>query len=104
MILTEQNSGCTININIGGIFFIQLKENPTTGYRWMVETINGVKQIEDQFILLENAVGGGGVRKLQFCALNIGTYELHIKKWQEWNGEGSVIQRFQIKIIVEKNI
>lgn len=102
MVLTEQNSGCTVNIKIGEIFIIQLKENPTTGYRWMVETIYGVKQIEDQFILLENTVGGAGIRILQFCVLNIGTYELHIKKWQEWSGEVSVIQRFQIKIIVKK--
>lgn len=104
MVLTEQDSGCTVNINIGEVFIIQLKENPTTGYRWMVETINGVKQIEDQFILLENAVGGAGIRILQFCALNIGSHELHIKEWQEWSGEASVIQRFQIKIIVERNI
>ncbi|WP_240515296.1 protease inhibitor I42 family protein [Bacillus toyonensis] len=101
MILTEKDLEHTLNISMNEVFTIQLEENPTTGYRWMLETVSNIKLIKDDFILLENTVGGAGIRIFQLCTTNKGLYEIYIKKWQEWIGETSVIKKFKILINVE---
>ncbi|MEH7786969.1 protease inhibitor I42 family protein, partial [Bacillus thuringiensis] len=44
-------------MSIGDIFSIQLKENPTTGYRWALEEIEGIELVQDDFKLSNNGIG-----------------------------------------------
>jgi inhibitor of cysteine peptidase len=100
MTLREQDSGRTVDMKLGGIVIVHLKENPTTGYRWTVETDSGLEQISDCFKAGE-AIGAAGVREFQFRLTKVGSYELRIKNRREWEGEGSVIARFAANIIVK---
>lgn len=100
MTLREQDSGRTVDMKLGGVVTVHLQENPTTGYRWTVETGSGLEQIGDYFKAGE-AIGAAGVREFQFRLTKVGSYELHIKNRREWEGEGSVIARFVANIIVK---
>lgn len=100
MTLSEQDSGRSINVNLGSLLSIRLKENPTTGYRWTVETSSGLEQVGDHFEG-GGAIGGAGVRLLQFRAIRAGSSELRMKNWQEWEGEASVISRFVVEVIIK---
>lgn len=100
MILNEQDSGRTIDIKVGNVFTVRLKENPTTGYRWTVETASGLEQIGDHFEA-GVAIGAAGVRVFQFRSTRVGSYELLMKNWREWENESSVLARFVVKIIVK---
>jgi len=43
------------------------------------------------------------VRVIQWVGRRIGTYELLLKHWREWEGEASVIGRFQASVVVEED-
>lgn len=100
MILNENDSGRTVKMEVGEVIIVRLKENPTTGYRWMVEAANGLEQIGDHFIA-GGAVGAAGVREFQFRPTKVGPYELRIRNWREWEGESSVSDHFDVKVIVK---
>ena len=102
MILNEQDSGRTIDMKVGNVVTVRLKENPTTGYRWTVETASGLEQIDDHFeVEAGGAIGAGGIRVFQFRSTRVGSYELLMKNWREWENESSVLARFIVKIIVK---
>ena len=100
MILNEQDSGRTIRLKRGTIITIRLVEKPTTMYRWAVEADIGLEQVGDQNEP-DDRIGGTGVRVLQFRGKSVGSHELRMKNWREWEGESSVIGRFNARIIVE---
>ena len=100
MILKEQDSGSIIEMKLDEVAKISLEENPTTGYLWTIDMLSGLEKIDDQFIKSE-AIGSSGVRENLFRAVKTGLSELKMKKWREWEGESSVIDRFSIKINVK---
>jgi predicted secreted protein len=101
MTLTEQDHGRTIQVKMGSVVTLRLKENPTTGYRWTVATAPELEQIGDRFELGGSAIGAAGVRVFEFRATRVGEHELRLKNWREWEGESSVIDRFDAKIVVK---
>jgi predicted secreted protein len=102
MILNERDSGRTIVTAPGKVINVFFKENPTTGYRWTVEADSGMEEIGNHF-KAGKAIGGEGIQEFQFRTGNPGSYELRMKKWREWEGEDSVIDRFTVKIIVKRS-
>lgn len=100
MILSEQDSGQTIDMKVGEVVTVRLKENPTTGYRWTVESARGFEHIRDHFEVGGRAIGAAGLRVIQFRMTRIGSYELRMKNWREWEGESSVLARFIVMIVV----
>lgn len=100
MILRELDSGRTLQVERGELIILRLAENPTTGYRWGVESSQGLELIDDQNTFGEG-LGAGGLRVLQFRSRRSGECELRLKHWREWEGEGSVIGRFQVNLVVE---
>jgi inhibitor of cysteine peptidase len=79
---------------------LELPENPTTGYRWHIEEIEGsIELVEDAFNLPSDATfGGGGTREFTFRRRAPGVARLKLKHWQEWEGERSVDKRFSAEI------
>jgi predicted secreted protein len=102
MILNERDSGRTIVTAPGKVINVFFKENPTTGYCWTVEADSGMEKIGNHFIA-GKAIGGEGIQEFQFRTGNPGSYERRMKKWREWEGEDSVIDRFTVKIIVKRS-
>jgi inhibitor of cysteine peptidase len=101
MILSEQDRGRTIEVAEGDIITVRLKENPTTGYRWSVETTNGLELVRDDFEAGGGAIGAAGVRVLEFRATHPALYRIRLKNWREWEGEDSVIDRFEANVVVK---
>ncbi|CCF17081.1 chagasin peptidase inhibitor I42 family protein [Brevibacillus laterosporus GI-9] len=101
MVLTEQDSGQIIDISVGKIITVQLKENPTTGYRWTVETASGLEKIGDSYKPGGAGIGAAGLRIFQFKTIQVGSYELHLRNWVEWEGDSSIVDRFNVRINVE---
>jgi inhibitor of cysteine peptidase len=95
--LTEQDSGRTVEVNVGRVVEVRLTENPTTGYRWTVEAASGVDCRFDAV----GGIGAVGMRVFQFRSNCAGLYELRLKNWREWEGESSVLRRFEAKILVK---
>lgn len=100
MMLNHQDNGRAVEMNLGDVVTVRLAENPTTGYRWTVETSSGLEPVGDRFEA-GGAIGGAGVRELQFRPAQAGTHELCLKNWREWEGDDSVVERFAARIIVK---
>lgn len=100
-ILDIQDRGRTVDVEIQSLFTVLLEENPSTGYVWKVETAEGLKMVDNSFERGSEAIGAAGMRTFQFRASKAGSYNLSIKKWREWEGESSIIDRFHAVIVVK---
>ena len=101
--LTQADNGAALEITPGSRILLQLAENPTTGYVWAVDELDQqVLTVEDSSISLapDPQVGGGGNRILTFRAVAPGAAHLRLKLWREWQGDTSVMNRFEAAIQV----
>jgi inhibitor of cysteine peptidase len=101
MTLSEPDNGRTIDIGAGEVVTVRLKENPTTGYRWTVESAGGLVPAGDQYEGGGGAMGAAGVRVLQFHSSGPGSHELRLKNRREWEGDSSITERFNVTIVAK---
>lgn len=101
MILNNQDQGRTVEVKAQSVVTVRLDENPSTGYRWNIEADEGLELVGESFERSGEAIGAGGVRVFQFRALEAGSHRLSIRKWRDWEGENSIIERFYATIVVK---
>jgi inhibitor of cysteine peptidase len=101
MLVDERHSGSRVEVRPGEMVTVRLKENPTTGYRWAVEQAGGLRLESDHHAGAGPAPGAAGVRELGFRASERGEHVLRLKQWRDWQGEGSVVGRFQLSVQVD---
>lgn len=102
--VTMADNGGSVEIGTGDILVVGLKENPTTGFRWEIDAI-------DEAVLAHagstferppnSAIGGGGVRHLEFRPLSSGECDVNLKLWRSWTGPSSVRERFSLRVRVK---
>lgn len=91
---TFDNSNC---------FVIELKENPTTGYRWEYLTDDSVLSlVSDEYVInaKEGIVGAGGVRTFVFEVLQNKDAEINLyyrRSWEVFPATPDVIYKYNSK-------
>ena len=101
--LTRADNGNAVALGVGDRLVLRLEENPTTGYRWALETHddNVVSLLHQEYGTSPHAaVGGGGQRSWTFIAQKAGTDTLQLKLWRPWEGESSITRRFTVTLHV----
>lgn len=104
LILTQADTGKSFTVHSGGVVAIQLKENPTTGYRWAIDKSDNTilaLQSSDFAVLPGTGLGGGGTRTFTFKAEKPGAVHLQLKQWRGWEGDSSIINRYDVMIQVQ---
>lgn len=99
--LTSSDAGRRIDVALGQRVSIGLAEQPSTGYRWAVDRVDSrVLALETAEFVTPSpaAVGGPGERSFRFKVVGKGETDLVLKKWREWEGEPSVIERFSLTV------
>jgi inhibitor of cysteine peptidase len=97
--LTNASNGESIKCRQDDEIILRLSENPTTGYRWHIVRADGLVQEADAYRPPPDPqFGSGGVREFRFRAKVTGEGRLELKRWREWEGEKSVLERFAIDI------
>jgi len=74
----ESANGSTINVTAGNEFMIDLKENPTTGYRWIATMTSGLKVLNGTYTpdaAAAGMVGVGGTRSWKLTGTKDGTQQ-----------------------------
>jgi inhibitor of cysteine peptidase len=102
-ILTAADNGTTIETRPGTRILVRLPENPTTGYRWTPEQGDErvIAPLSSEYATRPDAaVGGGGSAVLAFEARAPGEGTIRLKRWRDWEGEGSVRERYEVKVRV----
>jgi inhibitor of cysteine peptidase len=100
MVLTQLDNGRSVTVSPGSVVTVRLPEAPTTGYRWALEAASSLTPIEDR-VAAGGAIGGEGTRELEFRISRPGRHALRLKRWREWEGDASVIDRFTVTIVAE---
>lgn len=101
MILTNRDNGRSLEANIGSLITVRLEENPSTGYRWAIDTKDDLEFESDHFEITKSAIGAAGERVFQFRASKVGSHRLLMKNWRAWEGDSSIIDRFSVTIFVK---
>lgn len=105
IIITQNDKGKTFTVVEGDSIKIQLSENPTTGHRWEIKTLNAnVTELKNSnfFMDLGTGVGGGGTRTFNFNIRSSGTSKISLKLRREWEPEKMVIDQFEVLIQATK--
>jgi inhibitor of cysteine peptidase len=98
LVVDERQSGSSIDIPRGEVLAIRLKENAGSGYRWSLESADGLALEESVHVAASAVPGAGGIHEFRFRAAAPGTHQLQLKHWRDWQGEGSVISRYLINV------
>ncbi len=102
--LTEADNGKLVQATRGATVMVTLAENPTTGYRWAIETVNAnILQLQNSTYSVNpgGGIGGGGVRTMTFQAITLGSTDLTLKLLREWEGDASITKRFRTVVNVQ---
>jgi inhibitor of cysteine peptidase len=105
IIITLNDKGKTFTVVEGESIKIQLSENPTTGYRWEIKTLNAnVIAFKDSNFStdLGTGVGGGGTRTFNFNIRSSGTSKISLRLRREWEPENLKIDQFEVLIQATK--
>ena len=103
--LMRADSGKVVETRVGDTLVLHLDENPTTGYRWAMETR------DEEVVALQSAVyvhgrstgvASGGQRSLTFHAKKAGSVTLQLKLWRAWEGDASIVERFGVTLQVQE--
>jgi inhibitor of cysteine peptidase len=95
----EDDSGDIIAVPMAGILRVVLAENPSTGFRWQVEdsSSNCLEAVSSQYFSSKNPViGSPGTAVFTFKPVKPGRCRLSLKLWRSWEGDKSIVKRFQI--------
>jgi len=84
--LDERSNGHSICLRVHQAFEIQLPENPTTGYRWMLELTGDPTWIltADSYHAASDAVGASGIRTLRFIGATAGQGRIELLYRRPW--------------------
>jgi len=98
--LTEADNERTVDLRIGESVRLTLPENATTGYRWTVDHFDRevVDPAGSEPHYAGGAVGSAGNVTFDFTAKKAGNGEVALKYWRHFEGEGSVVKRFRIRL------
>jgi inhibitor of cysteine peptidase len=102
--LTYTDNGKTIQVHTGDQVVICLDENPTTGFLWAIDhtdTTILTQQNSGYTPTPGGAIGSGGRHVFVFNAKNTGTVQLQLKYWRSFEGNSSIIKRFNVTIQVQ---
>jgi inhibitor of cysteine peptidase len=106
--LTGADRGKSARVRPNDVVTIRLNENPTTGYRWTVDKVDhDVLRLEgsDFNPTPGGGIGGGGEHTFRFRArTEAATGSVQLKLWREWEGDRSIIERFDVIIDVADRV
>ena len=100
-IFDEKDNGASVQVERGAKITIELTENPTTGYRWMISSIDEAFLVPagDDFVPPnQKSHGAGGLRRFFFRAKNAGSTALTLIKKRAWQRDDQALGTFNLTI------
>jgi len=102
--VTKEQSGREIALKVGDILLIELPAKGGTGYSWAAaETFPPYLKLLDQTTrqLTEGRVGGPVMQVWRFKAGRPGAGEINLAFFRPWEGVGTAVDHFRLKLQVE---
>lgn len=102
--LTEADAGKTVQAHPGDHILIQLSANAATGFSWAIDKTDTTilaLQSESYTPNPGGALGSGGTATFTFLAQRAGSVHLQLKYWRSWEGDSSIVKRYNVTIQVQ---
>ncbi|MGH2459299.1 MAG: protease inhibitor I42 family protein [Chloroflexota bacterium] len=100
--IDETWNGRQLDSSVGQRFELALPENPTTGFRWALES-NGepvLTLLGDTFVPSSGPPGAGGVHRWEFEAARAGNADLRLTYRRSWGQAGGAARTFALRVVV----
>jgi inhibitor of cysteine peptidase len=100
---SEKDNGASVELQCGAKIDIELKENPTTGYRWTISSIDKVllEREGDEFLPTDQTtIGAGGVRRFFFRSKGAGSTALTLINKRAWQRDDQAVGAFNLIICI----
>jgi inhibitor of cysteine peptidase len=93
--------GENVHVKVGDEVVVRLPENPSTGYRWELDTPRGSLELADDAYVRprDEAVGSGGERHFTFRATGRGEARVRLRLARSW--EPNAIQQGSVGVTIE---
>jgi len=106
VLLTELDSGQTRSVAVGSIVEVRLTGNPTTGFGWALDRIDGdaVSFVGESYAPddpIEGRVGSGGTFLMTFRADRPGKATAHLVYRRDWETDVPPADTFTVTLSVE---
>jgi inhibitor of cysteine peptidase len=105
LVITKADDGKEITVPKGGLMEVRLKQSGGTGYLWQIvdpdETRMKVLGSADIPLNQDKIVGAPLVRTWKIQAVESGQTELKFLLYRSWEGIGSAVDRFHVKILIK---
>jgi inhibitor of cysteine peptidase len=98
-IFDEKDNGASVQVRRGAKITIELSENPTTGYRWVITGIDEAFLVAegDAFVPPDQkSPGAGGLRRFFFRAKSEGSTALTLINKRVWQGDDQAVGTFKL--------
>ena len=104
-VFREENNRKLVQVPYGSMIKIELKENPTTGYKWtrpvFDETILALER--DEFLPADRAgIGAGGIRQFVLYAKGVGQAVVRLVNRRPWESDDQAVAHFELSIEILK--
>ena len=100
-IFGEKDNGALVQVRRGTRIAVELNENPTTGYRWMISSIDEafLAPEGDDFVPPDQkSPGAGGLRSFFFHAKSAGSTALTLINKRAWQRDDQAVGTFNLTI------
>jgi len=99
---TASQTGESAEVPKGESFQISLPENPATGFRWKI-TASGepVSKMTGDDFHPSTGVGGQGIHRWQFRAIQAGESEIAMVLQRSWEAPAEPAQSFTLRVVVK---
>jgi inhibitor of cysteine peptidase len=104
-IFGEKDNGASVQVRRGAKITIELSENPTTGYRWMISGIDEAFLVPegDAFVPPDQkSLGAGGLRRFFFRAKSEASTALTLINKRAWQSDNQAVGTFKLPIRILK--
>lgn len=104
--VTRHDWKSIFDANLEDTIVFHLEENPTTGYRWEVESLEGsvLEFIESIYVPAPGmAMGRGGMRIIRFAARLPGSQKIRLKLRRQWDPPDKILEHMEATVRVLKN-
>lgn len=101
-IISKEQNGKTIDVNLNMNFEIALKANPSTGFSWeIIEMDSSIIQFKEKtFTSIDTIPGSSGIEHIVFKTVQKGQSSLKLGYLRNWEGKGSMADSFSVIIKV----
>ena len=105
LVFSEKDNGALVEVSLGSKVTVELRENPTTEYRWIVNGADEVFLVPegDAFLVGQQiGLGAGGVRRFFFRAKGTGCTSLSLINKRAAQSDNEAIGSFRLAVRILK--